>query len=204
MLDYGNVIYDRRHRFLTTYLYELPFGKGKKFLGGSNVFFDRVLSGWEAGGVVVIQSGPFLTPSQSTSDPAGTNQVNTTGFSRPDVVPGVSPYVPLQTTGNGLRYLNAAAFTIPASNIGRFGNASVGSVIGPGTRAVSMSLIKTVKFAENGKFQFGAEVANLFNHKNYEPPNMAADTAGFGTITALQTAEGSGPRAVQLTARISF
>jgi hypothetical protein len=67
-----------------------------------------------------------------------------------------------------------------------------------------MSLIKTVKFSESAKLQFGAEVANLLNHRNYEPPNLAVDTAGFGTITGLQTAEGAGPRAVQLTARISF
>jgi hypothetical protein len=54
------------------------------------------------------------------------------------------------------------------------------------------------------RFQFGAEVANLLNHRNYEPPNMAVDTSGFGTLTGLQTAEGAGPRAVQLTGRISF
>jgi hypothetical protein len=67
-----------------------------------------------------------------------------------------------------------------------------------------MSLIKTVKFTEAVRLQFGAEVANLLNHRNYEPPNMAVDTGGFGTITGLQTAEGAGPRSVQLTARISF
>ena len=203
-LDYGNVIYDRRHRFLTTYLYELPVGKGKKFLSSSNGFIDRVVGGWEVAGVVAIQSGPFLTPYDTSADPAGTNQVNVTGFSRPDVVAGTSPYAHGQTSPNGPLFLNPSAYTIPANNIGRFGNAPVGSVVGPGTRAVSMSLIKTVKFTENLRLQFGAEVANLLNHRNYEPPNMAVDTSGFGTLTGLQTAEGAGPRAMQLTARLSF
>ncbi len=67
-----------------------------------------------------------------------------------------------------------------------------------------MSLIKTVKFTESLRLQFGAQVANLLNHRNYEPPNMALDTQGFGTLTGLQTAEGAGPRSVELTARISF
>jgi hypothetical protein len=207
-LDYGNVIYDRRHRFLTTYLYELPFGNGKKFLNGSNRFVDGVLGGWELGGVIVVQSGPFLTPTQSTNDSAGTGIFNTVGTGRADVVRGISPYA--APKGSGL-FFNPAAFAIPGANsdgtfstTGRFGNAAVGSMVGPGTRAVSMSLIKTVKFSESAKLQFGAEVANLLNHRNYEPPNLAVDTAGFGTITGLQTAEGAGPRAVQLTARISF
>jgi hypothetical protein len=203
-LDYGNVIYDRRHRFLTTYLYELPVGKGKKFLSNSNGFIDRVLGGWEVAGVVVIQSGPFLTPYETSADPAGTNQVNVTGFSRPDVVAGTSPYAHGQTSPNGPLFLNPSGYTIPANNIGRFGNAPVGSIVGPGTRAVSMSLIKTVKFTESLRLQFGAEVANLLNHRNYQPPNMAVDTSGFGTLTGLQTAEGAGPRAMQLTARLSF
>ena len=203
-LDYGNVIYDRRHRFLATYLYELPVGRGKRFLAGSNAFVDRVLGGWEMAGVVLVQSGPFLTPYDTSADPAGTNQVNTAYFSRPDVVKGVSPYAHGLTSPNGPLFLNAAAFAVPGDAIGRFGNAAVGSVVGPGTQSVSMSLIKTVKFTESLRLQFGAQVANLLNHRNYEPPNMALDTQGFGTLTGLQTAEGAGPRAVELTARISF
>ena len=52
--------------------------------------------------------------------------------------------------------------------------------------------------------QFGVEAANVFNHRNYEPPNMQVDSSGFGSITALQTAEGAGPRSLELTGRIIF
>ena len=111
----------------------------KKFFSGSNGFVDRILGGWESGGVVVVQSGPFLTPFQQSSDPAGTNMVNVTGFTRPDVVDGISPYARELTSSYGPVYLNPGAYTIPADNIGRFGNAPVGGVQGPGTRSFSMS-----------------------------------------------------------------
>jgi hypothetical protein len=54
------------------------------------------------------------------------------------------------------------------------------------------------------RFQIGAQAANLFNHPNYAPPNTTYNTASFGTISALQTAEGAGPRTLQITARFSF
>ena len=199
-LDYGNVAYDRRHRFLTTYLYELPFGHGKRFLSNSNGFVNAALGGWEAAGVVLVQSGPFLTPYEASTDPSGTNMINVVGLTRPDIVSGVSAY------GNGStsNYLNPAAWEIPADNIGRFGNAPVGGVVGPGTRAVSLSVIKSIALGERAKFQLGAQISNLFNHRNYDVPNTELDADGFGTITSLQKAEGAGPRAMQLTARISF
>jgi len=204
-LDYGNVIYDRRHRFVTTYLYELPFGRGKKFLGGSSDLVNGLLGGWEWGGVLTFESGPFLTPYQTSNDSAGTNELGVVGSARADVVPGVSVYAPHGATSGGYPlFLNSAAFAVPAANIGRFGDAAVGSVVGPRTGIVSMSLIKTVPIKESWRLQFGAEASNLFNHKNYEPPNMQVGSGGFGTITALQTAEGAGPRIVELTARISF
>ena len=199
-LDYGNVAYDRRHRFLTTYLYELPFGRGKRLLGNTNGFLNAAVGGWEVAGVVLVQSGPFLTPYQASTDPSGTNMINVVGLTRPDVVSGVPAYGNRSTSN----YLNPAAWAIPADNIGRFGNAPVGGVIGPGTRAVSLSLIKSISISESAKFQIGVQVTNLFNHRNYDVPNMELDADGFGTITSLQKAEGSGPRAMQLTARLSF
>ena len=54
------------------------------------------------------------------------------------------------------------------------------------------------------RFTFGIEASNIFNHRNYEPPNMEVDASGFGSITALQTAEGAGPRSLELVGRITF
>ncbi len=203
MLDYGNVSYDRRHRFLTTGLYSLPFGRGQMLLGDSSRAVSSVIGGWQLGGVLIWQSGPFLTPYEASDDPAGTNEVTTVGLTRPDRVPGVPLYAKGNSNGNPV-FLNPAAFALPGSDIGRFGTASVGSLVGPGTVNTSLSLLKSVDLTEASKLQVGISTANLFNHRNYEPPSTQLDGNSYGQSSALQTAEGAGPRTVQLTGRISF
>jgi hypothetical protein len=93
---------------------------------------------------------------------------------------------------------------VPQNNIGRFGDAPVGDIQGPGTQSVSISMMKAISFTEAMRFQIGAQAANLFNHPNYAPPNTTFNTAAFGTISGLQSAEGAGPRVIQLTARFMF
>jgi hypothetical protein len=202
-LDYGDVIYDRRHRFLTTGLYDLPFGRGQMFLSGSSRLVSALVGGWQTGGVFIWQSGPFLTPYEESVDPANTNILTTVGFTRPDRVPGVSLYAH-GNVGGYPQFLNPAAFAEPDPANGRFGNARVGSVVGPGTVNTSLSVLKSVNLTEASKLQLGLSAANLFNHRNYEPPNMEIDTDSYGQSSALQTAEGAGPRTVQVSARISF
>ena len=80
----------------------------------------------------------------------------------------------------------------------------MGGVVGPGTANFSLSLMKSIAVREQTKFQFSVEAANVFNHRNYEPPNMQVDSGGFGSITALQTAEGAGPRSLELAGRLIF
>jgi hypothetical protein len=75
---------------------------------------------------------------------------------------------------------------------------------GPGTQSVSLSLLKTVQIKEQYRIQLGAQTANLFNHPNYAVPNTSFNTSAFGTISALQSAEGAGPRTIQGTFRFSF
>ena len=202
-LDYGNVSFDRRHRFLTTGVYDLPVGRGKMFLSGTNRVVDQILGGWQTSGVFIWQNGPFLTPYEESDDPAGTNMVTTVGFTRPDRVPGVPLYAHGNVNGDPL-FFNPAAFKLPGSNIGRFGDARVGSLIGPGTVNTSLSLAKSVSLTEASKLQMGISAANLFNHRNYETPNTEIDTSSFGQSSELQSAEGAGPRTVQITARVSF
>jgi Carboxypeptidase regulatory-like domain/TonB dependent receptor-like, beta-barrel len=204
-LDYGNVMFDRRHRFLGTGLYQLPFGRGSRFLGNSGRMMDAVVGGWQLGGVVVFQSGAFLTMGQASVDSANTGILNTLGVARADVVPGVSPRATKGlSNAAGPVFVNPAAFALPAADAGRFGTASVGDVVGPGTDAVSLSLIKSIKITEQLQFQFGAQAANAFNHRNYDVPNAYVDDPAFGTISGLQSAEGAGPRNVEITGRISF
>ena len=209
-LDYGNVIYDRRHRFLATYLYNLPFGAGQRWLT-TNGAAKALAGGWQLAGVTVLESGPFLTPFEQSVDPANTNILTTVGLARTDQMQSVPLYAAQRTT---TQWLNPAAFPYQnlavnygspnQTGIGRFGNAPVGGVVGPGTANFSFSLMKNISLREQTGFRFSVEAANVFNHRNYEPPNMQVDSAGFGSITALQTAEGAGPRSLELTGRFNF
>ncbi len=200
-LDYGNTPYDRRNRFLATFLYNLPFGKGRTFLSGAGGVMDRIVGGWVFSGVVLLQTGPFLDVS-TLNDPSGTGYlVNNTTGGRADTVKGVSPY-----QGQSLsQWINPNAFVDPANNIGRWGDSQSGAVQGPSTKALSLSLLKNIPFTERVRLEFGAQISNVLNHPNYAPPsNLILGVSAFGQITALQSAEGAGPRAIQLTARITF
>ena len=198
MLDYGNVAFTRRNRFLSTFLYQLPFGKGSLSAGR---FADPVIQGWELAGVLLFQSGPFLTVTVPGADPAGVGFPQIEGNGRADIVSGV-PLLPADQKINN--WLNPAAFAVPPNNIGRFPSSPVGVAQGPGTQSISLSLLKTVQIKEQYRIQLGAQTANLFNHPNYAVPNTTFNTSAFGTISALQSAEGAGPRTIQGTFRVSF
>ena len=192
-LDYGNVAFTHRQRFLATFLYELPFGATGPL--------HQVIGGWQVSGIVLYQTGPFMTVVAPGADPMGTNFANLEGAGRADIIPGV----PLYPDNKSISlWINKAAFAVPKNNIGRAGNSPVSSVVGPGTQAVSLSLLKSFSISERIRFQLGAAASNAFNHPNYTTPNLNYGTAAFGTITNVQTAEGAGSRQIQITSRLSF
>jgi hypothetical protein len=203
-LNYGNTPFDRRHRFLATFLYQLPFGRGKTFLGNSSKLVNEIVGGWTVTGLLLFQSGPFLTVS-TLNDPSGTGYNifgSLFGNGGPaDTVKGVNPYANQSLS----QWINPAAFVDPANNIGRFGDSQDGAVVGPGTAAVSASLLKRFVVSERSYFEFGAQAANIINHPNYaSPATMTLGVPGFGQVTNLQSAEGAGPRQLQLTGRFIF
>ena len=75
---------------------------------------------------------------------------------------------------------------------------------GPGTQAVSLSFFRSIAFTEKVHLRIGVSAANALNHPNYGTPGLTLNASTFGTITTLQSAEGAGPRQVQLTGRITF
>ncbi|HVR27599.1 MAG TPA: carboxypeptidase regulatory-like domain-containing protein [Candidatus Polarisedimenticolia bacterium] len=194
--DYGNVAFTRRQRFQTTFIYNFPFTYK------SSALLDHVVSGWELAGVLLFQTGPFLSLQASGADPSGTNFENFNTDGRADRVPGV-PLYPAHKTINA--WINPAAFAVPPNNIGRFGDSQVGSVVGPGTQTVSLSLFKSIPlYKEQVQFRLGASVANVLNHPNYLPPSLDLGTSNFNTISNVQTVDAAGPRQMMLSARIIF
>jgi hypothetical protein len=199
--DYGDVSFTRRHRSLTTYTYELPFGKGKTIGGGMSGVLNGVVGGWQTSGILILQSGPYLTPFYfGGTDPSGTGANFKDPGQRPDRVCNGNISNP---TANG--YFNASCFVIPPDNIGRFGNSGVGVLKGPGTVNFSAGLAKVFPIKESLQLRFEATANNLFNHANLAVPDMnIAATSDFGVIHGIQNVEGTGARTLQFGLRLSF
>jgi hypothetical protein len=198
--NYGNVEGTRRQRFLFTGLYQLPFGQGRTFLnegGWKNALFG----GWEMNNVTLLETGPWLTPSISTSyDQSNTNVVNRGAYLRPDQISKS-----LYEGQSRAHYFNPNAFAPTPAGAGRFGNAGVGILQGPGTEAVSMGLAKVVKVSEGVRVRFESTFTNVLNHTNFAPPATQIDnTATFGVLSAPQTAENAGNRTGQVALRVDF
>ena len=198
--NYGNVEGTRRNRFLLSGLYQLPFGSGRAFLNTSG-WKNTLLGGWEMNSVTLLETGPWLTPSISTSsDQSNTNVVNRGATLRPDAVS--KDYYKGQSRGS---YFNRAAFTATPAGAGRFGNAGVGILQGPGTKAVSLGLAKSFPLTEHAKLRFESTFTNVMNHTNFAPPATQIDnTTTFGVLSAPQTAENAGNRTGQVALRIDF
>jgi hypothetical protein len=204
--DYGNAFYDPRHKILATAVYELPFGRGKQFGGNINQAENLLLGGWSTTGIFLFHTGEFLTPyfPSSVADPSGTNPAErSVPYQRPDCTAGAG-YLGSPSTA---KFFDRSAFTIPASDIGRFGNCGVGVLQGPKTTTFSMSAGKNFAFTERFVLRYEAQFSNLFNIANWANPNMNVSSSGFGQITASQPFENgsqSGPRTIQMSLRLKY
>jgi Carboxypeptidase regulatory-like domain len=221
--DYGNEEGTRRNRFLLTGIYQLPFGEGRKYLTHGN-WLNEAFGGWNLNTITLVETGPWLTPSISpggcqvapdpvtglcpsnasgipqTNDQSNTNVTNRGAFLRPDVVS--HNYYAGQSRSH---YFNLAAFSPTPVGAGRFGNAGVGTLEGPGTTAVSLGLAKVFTVTEGVHVRFESTFTNVLNHTNFLPPATQIDnTSTFGQLTAPQTAENAGNRTGQLALRLDF
>ena len=198
--DYGNVEGTRRQRALLSGIYQLPFGQGRAFVNGGG-WRNSLLGGWEMNTVTLLETGPWLTPSISNSyDQSNTNVVNRGAYLRPDQIS--SNFYSGQSRAH---YFNLAAFSPTPVGAGRFGNAGVGVLQGPGTKTVSLGLAKVIQVKERMRVRFESTFTNVFNHTNFAPPATQIDnTTTFGVLSAPQIAENAGNRTGQAALRIDF
>jgi Carboxypeptidase regulatory-like domain len=196
----GNVVGTRRQRLLVTGTYELPFGKGRQWLNSSPVA-GGILGGWNLNTITVLQTGPYLTPTDSvTNDQTNTNPEADGSIVRPDRVGN-----PIPEHRSPANYLNFNAFAHTPLDAGRIGNAGVGTLEAPGTIAVSAGLAKVIAVRESWNLRFESTFTNVLNHTNYAPPaTNISSQASFGVLTAAQTAENAGNRTGQIALRLQF
>ncbi len=166
------------HRFVTSGLFELPFGKGKKYANGSGIG-EALIGGWQAGSILTLQSGfPF-------SALLSAQRSNTTGFisDRPNAT-GQSMSLP-RGQQDPERFFNTGAFAIQP--FGSFGNAGRNVVTGPGVIAWDFSAIKNFRVGESQQLQFRFEAFNLPNHPNWDMPGFLVDRVDFGKVRGTRT-----------------
>ncbi len=196
----GNVVGTRRQRLLITGTYELPFGKGRRWLDTSRVV-DSVFGGWNVNTITLLETGPYLTPTDSiTADQTNTDPAGDGSIVRPDRVGN-----PIPTNRSSSNYFDVNAFAHTPVNAGRTGNAGVGILEAPGTIAVSAGLAKVIAIRERYNLRFESTFTNVLNHTNFAPPvtNISSPTS-FGVLTSAQTAENAGNRTGQLALRLEF
>ena len=186
-----------------TWIYELPFGHGKRWLTSGGAL-DRLVSGWQ---VTAIQN-------YSSGDPLViTSQFSPGFFSfaglRADVIPGVPQKVPHNGLDivNGTQYLNPAAFaTPPLSRVNsfalRFGNSPgfLPRTRGPGHRSEDFGIVKDTRITERVAAQFRADMFNVFNRTGLGDPDTCVDCSTFGLIFD----PAHDPRVIQLALRLTF
>jgi len=239
--------FDVRHSFNASALYELPLGRGRRYLAKTSPFVDALLGGWQLDGVVNARTGLPIEVLVTRPDvvyrdnrtgamvnspilvdgvPVTTAIINTPGggssrnIRRPDLVPGVDPYLHV----GKLRFINPAAFAIPAP--GRYGNLARNALHGPALAQLDLTLQKRFRMNERFNLEFRSEIYNLLNHANFaNPPAMLANALGtgnnqlqpgqpftaaaagtFGTITSTVTKDvGIGTnRQIQMSLRLNF
>ncbi len=196
-LDWALSQINLNNSFTASVIYDLPFGKGKKFGSDWNNVTNSLLGGWQVTLIEKITSG-FPVPLIDSNNTSGVFFQNGNGnnYNRPNYVAGCNP-----TAGNHsqLVWINAACF--PAAAPEELGNASRVPATGPDFVNTDFSLIKQFALPwENMGLNFRAEFFNLFNHAQFGMPVNDLNAPGFGTVNSTV----NNPRLIQFGLKLTF
>jgi len=187
--DKGPNTYDVPHRFVASYIYELPVGRGKPFLAGLNGIADALLGGWQVTGVTTFSKGQAQTPSLGID----WLLIGSFSTSRPNIIGDVKE-------GRSLpdNYVNPSAFQRPPNGVQ--GNAGRGSIRQPGINNWDLGVVKNNRFGERMGIQFRWEMFNAFNHTQFGPATLNLASINFGRIGGTLI----GPRRMQVGLKLVF
>jgi hypothetical protein len=180
---------DVRHNFVMNGIYELPFMRGNRYLGG-----------WELAGLASARTG--LPVNITMTRKASALPDGNTSSQRPDYVAGQPIYAAAQSIND---WFNRAAFTAPANGV--WGDLGRYIASGPGTYEIDSSLQKRFRLTERLGLNLRAAAYNVFNHPQYKTPSGNFSSSAFGRITGIINtgAVGSGaPRRIEFMLRADF
>jgi hypothetical protein len=198
------------HRFTTNLIYELPWGKGRKFLGTANRTLNAFVGGWDISTIYSYYSGQFLTPLWTGPDPTGTafsaNASRPVVTIRPDHLRDANLSSDQRTLN---RWFDPSAFGAPP--IGRFGNAAKGVIKGPDVNIWHVGFFKAFQLTERARLRWELTATNFFNHPNYNNPatnisqaGAVAVISGVGAVNGQSTGDQPGPRAFRTGLRLEW
>ena len=198
----------RNHVFILTQLYELPFGKGKRWASDVGRAADLLIGGWSVNTTTNFSSGLPFTPSISTCKPSSDS-----GPCRPDLVGSVSDGTRsgdpnaagywFQTTGGvAIGSTGAKAGPWAQPGLDKFGNVGFNTFRGPKFFNIDAALFKNFDITEKTKLQFQFQAFNVLNHVNLNLPNTCVDCGNAASITDISF--GSQMRRLQFALKLNF
>lgn len=198
------------HRFTTNLIYQLPWGKGRKFLSTANRALNAVVGGWDVSAIYSYYSGQFLTPLWNGPDPTGTafsaSATRPLVTIRPDHLRDANLPDDQRSVN---RWFDAGAFGAPP--VGRFGNSAKGVIKGPDVNIWHVGFFKWFQPIERARVRWELTATNFFNHPNYNNPatNISQAAAvgvisGVGAVNGQSTGDQPGPRAFRTGLRVEW
>jgi hypothetical protein len=191
--DYGPSPYDMRHNFSFATIYELPFGKGRKFGTDWNGIKDSVLGGWIINSIFQMHSGLALT----VYDGAGQSLQATRSLERPNRVCDGA----ISGAGVDDAWIDINCFV--SAPAGQFGNSGVGIMYGPSYWNWDLGLSKNVSLTNSRYITFRVEAFNVLNHSNFALQAGSANIADPTTFGRIQNTF-SAPRIVELVLKFTY
>jgi hypothetical protein len=201
---------DVPQRLVVSYVLDLPFGHGKKYLSSVNGLASAVVSGWGLDGITTIQRGFPVKLSWGGGD-ALTSAGLGIGSLRPDYTPGCDKNKSGSAVSRVTEWFNTACFTAPSGNNGSvstpnnpwtFGNEPRvdATLRQQGVVNFDFAVFKRTSIYEAVNVEFRAEFFNLFNHPQFGPPNGTVTSSTFGQVTNTV----NNPRLVQFGMKFIF
>ena len=196
---YWNRDFLASHRVAINSMFQLPFGRGKRYGQNISPAADQIIGGWNITWVAYFQTGQYFSPSFSDADPSNTNSWG--GY--PDrVCDGNRPAD--QRSVDSL-WFDTSCFVNPPA--GRFGNSGANVLEGPGMQTHNVTIGKNFKITERFQFDFMTLIGNIFNHPNFLAPSSDISTADAGIISSAQgdySPERAGQRIIEIRLRLRF